>query len=503
MVSAIATARVLSQQATQSPQPQPQPQSQPTFRVGATYVRVDAYVTQDGKPVTDLKPEELEVYEDGVRQTIRNFELVSVPQGNLQTAPRTDPKTVAEMRERVADPRRRVFVLFLDSYNSQLGSSMSARKAFKKFVEELVGPEDLIAGMTPEMSPEALTFGSRTEALDSFLDSIWGRRDSIRQDNEEEFMQGCFNRPDLVPLWPLYRERRRVKLTLDAVEALVQHVGDLREERKAIITVSEGWALYAEDNSLMNKLDPNGNRPLHTGPVVKRPIERDTNPTSGECDAVFLQLSQMETIHQFRDLPDKANRANASFYLIDPRGLPASDNLLGSSSVQADFNALRNKQENMRELANRTDGMALYHSNDLNAELKKISQDLSSYYLFGYDSTNSKLDGTYRALTVKVKRPGLQVRARKGYRAAVLPSAGSSNSRSGGTPNNPAGNEIESAIGSIMSTRADRLRLEALSRVPADQVKVTAVDLKGQPLTLPITVTDRLDGGATIIVADI
>src|SRR5690349_15707036 len=180
MVSAIATARVLTQQAAQS---------QPTFRVGATYVRVDAYVTQDGKPVTDLKPEELEVYEDGVRQIIRNFELVSVPQGNLQTAPRTDPRTVAEMRERVADPRRRVFVLFLDTYNSKIGSSMSARKAFKKFVEELVGPEDLIAGMTPEMSPEALSFGSRTEALDSFLDSVWGRRDSIRQDNEEEFMQ--------------------------------------------------------------------------------------------------------------------------------------------------------------------------------------------------------------------------------------------------------------------------------------------------------------------------
>jgi hypothetical protein len=51
--------------------------------------------------------------------------------------------------------------------------------------------------------------------------------------------------------------------------------------------------------------------------------------------------------------------------------------------------------------------------------------------------------------------------------------------------------------------RADRLRLEALSRLPADQVKVTAVDLRGQPLTLPITVTDRQDGGATLIVADI
>jgi len=51
--------------------------------------------------------------------------------------------------------------------------------------------------------------------------------------------------------------------------------------------------------------------------------------------------------------------------------------------------------------------------------------------------------------------------------------------------------------------RADRLRLEALSRLPAAQVKVTGVDQRGQPLNLPIQVTDKQDGSATIIVADI
>src|SRR5262249_30241214 len=51
--------------------------------------------------------------------------------------------------------------------------------------------------------------------------------------------------------------------------------------------------------------------------------------------------------------------------------------------------------------------------------------------------------------------------------------------------------------------RADRLRLESPSRLPSAQVKVSAVDQRGQPLNLPIQVTDRQDDGATLIVADV
>jgi VWFA-related protein len=478
MLSAMGSPRVFSQSASQpqsqsqsqaQPPAQSQSQPQPTFRVGATYVRVDAYVTKDDKPVTDLKPEEVEVYEDGVRQTIRNFELVSVAPGFLQTSPRQDPRTVAEMREKVADPRRRVFILFLDTYHSQIGSSMSARKAFQRFLERLVGPDDLVAGMTPEMSPESLTFGSRTEALDSFLNSVWGRRDSLRQTEEEEYLQTCFE-PRLHNLWIPFRDRRRTKLLLDSLEALVRQVGDLREERKAIIAVSEGWELYREDLSLMN--NPDGSRPLHLGPLVTKspsgatPSARDSgSPMSGDCDKIFLELANMETVQQFHALPDEANRANASFYFIDPRGLPASDDLLNGRSPKADLDMLRTKQNQMRELSDRTDGMALFNSNDLDKELTRIAQDLSSYYLFGYDSTNAKLDGTYRSLTVKVKRPGILVRARHGYRAAILPAAGSPNSRTGGATKNPVTNDVTSAVGAIMGTRADlpvRLRATAV-----------------------------------------
>jgi VWFA-related protein len=628
---------------------------QPTFRVGATFVRVDAFVTKDGKPVTDLTADDFEVFEDGVKQTIRNFELVNLAPGFTQGAPRRDPNSVADMRDKVADPRRRVFVLFLDTYHISMGSTMWSRKAFQRFVERMVGPDDLMAGMTPDMSAESLAFGSRTETLERFLDTLYGKKDAlINQNEEEDAMLQCLGTPG-PQNWQLLRDRWRTKKTLDAIEALVAHVGGMRDERKAIVTVSEGWQLFGPDLRLAE--DPHAtdkNRPIHTGPLIKtpagvnNPVDRTVSsgyPTSGDCDAIRLQLANIETIQQFRDLPNIANRANASFYVIDPRGLPASDDLLGSPSPGADIATLNQKLSQFRELADRTDGMALFHSNNLDKELTQIADDLSSYYLLGYDSTNGKLDGSYRQLSVKVKRPGVLVRARRGYRAAVLPSGGSSNAPSGTNATAPSSSEaaVTSAVSNIMGTRADlpvrlratavrlvgtttselrivaeldaklattdawrqggtarfvikgegteapmtaeaplqagsrlltatvalpsnaaagayhvqmrltaqtrtdavsdattvqvaapalmaapamlkrgpstgtnylptadvrlrrgdRLRLETPSRVPATQVKVTAVDQRGQPLNLSIQVSDRQDGGNTVIVADI
>ena len=78
----------------------------------------------------------------------------------------------------------------------------------------------------------------------------------------------------------------------------------------------------------------------------------------------------------------------------------------------------RTHLESIRTLADGTDGIAVVDTNDLDKGLKKISDDLTSYYLLGYYSSNPKLDGGYRALKVKVTRPGVNVRARRGYRAA-------------------------------------------------------------------------------------
>ena len=127
----------------------------------------------------------------------------------------------------------------------------------------------------------------------------------------------------------------------------------------------------------------------------------------------------MDNKQFFLDLMDEANAANASFYPVDPRGLPAFDNPIGPDPpppIDVDHAMLKQRIEVMRTLAGNTDGIAVVNSNDLDVGMQRISDDLTSYYLLGYYSTNAKLDGRFRALKVKVKTAG-----RRGARAAGLP----------------------------------------------------------------------------------
>jgi hypothetical protein len=85
--------------------------------------------------------------------------------------------------------------------------------------------------------------------------------------------------------------------------------------------------------------------------------------------------------------------------------------------IRTDMANLSTRHDNLRTLAVETDGEAIIDTNSIEKGLKRIADDLSSYYLFGYYSTNTRLDGKYRTITVRVKRPGVRVRARRGYRA--------------------------------------------------------------------------------------
>jgi VWFA-related protein len=474
----------------QTPAP-PQPPAQPTFRVGATYVRVDAFVTKNGEPVADLKPEEVEIREDNVPQAIRSFEYVNIPPANLQTGERRDPDSVRASREAVTDPRKRVFVLFLDTYHITQGSSMSSRAALLKFLLRTIGPDDLIAGMTPQMSTSALSFSPRTDSLENILNEVYGKRDGIILDVDEDRIQRCFTREE----WPQFRDRRRAKMSLDAMESLVRHLDGLREERKAILTVTEGWPIFRDNIELSRNSD--GRPPMGPGIVVspggKLGTTDKSNPydtTRGECDSVRMQIAGMDTAQQFRDLPDVANRANASFYTIDPRGLAAFDAPIGPDApppVTVDQAILRNKLQNLRELAERTDGLAVQNSNDLSGALARIGRDLSSYYLIGYDSTNPKLDGTYRTIKMTVKRPGVDVRARRGYRAPIDgrqrgpagtdSGGGGTAGGGGGNGGNSLGTEISSAVSALAATRADlpiRLRAAAVNLPQIRELRVLA-----------------------------
>ena len=84
---------------------------QPTFRTGIQSVRVDLYATKDGQPVTDLRADEIELFEDGVPHAIQTFERISVAP-HTNAAP-DDRRSLAERRRLASDPRYRLFVVFV------------------------------------------------------------------------------------------------------------------------------------------------------------------------------------------------------------------------------------------------------------------------------------------------------------------------------------------------------------------------------------------------------
>jgi hypothetical protein len=182
------------------------------------------------------------------------------------------------------------------------------------------------------MSAADVTFARKTTTIRGFLErSWWGARDRLDSvDPVEEQYKVCYpsrGRTLVSPLVQELIERRREKMSLDALGDLVRFTRGLREERKAIVIITAGWRLFRPNNALLN--DASGGIP---GPPVigidprtgKLATNDAVNPLLGpksECDRDRMRLAQVDNEQQFYRMLDEANRANASFYPVDPRGL--------------------------------------------------------------------------------------------------------------------------------------------------------------------------------------
>jgi VWFA-related protein len=405
-------------------------QNQPTFRSGAAYIRVDMYATRDGKSIEDIQESEVEILEDGVLQKIEAFEHVRVRTGIPQEL-RVEPNTIEQSRQMAGDPRARVFVIFLDTYHTQIEGSATMRQPLINFIDRVLGPDDMVAVMTPEMAATEITFQRKTTVIARMLERewLWGKRGRLPgsdNDEKEDLYDACY--PDAFQTVGIAKEmkaRRREKLTLDALEDLMVHLNGIREERKAVLAVTEGWVIYRSDSKLARALDKD-NTGLRPGDVLLRPPRpqpSDKAQLQGsprvQCEADRMALAALDHEFRLQNLTQTANRGNVTFYPVYARGLVAFDAAIGPeqppSPIQDAAN-LRNRQEALRFLAADTDGTSVINTNNIDAALRRIVDDLSSYYLMGYYTTNTKLDGRFRSISVRLKRPGVTVRARKGYR---------------------------------------------------------------------------------------
>ena len=151
---------------------------------------------------------------------------------------------------------------------------------------------------------------------------------------------------------------------------------------------------------------------IQGNPTVGRPMVGENSVA--EDRARFF--SQTDLLSRMREVFTAANRNNTAIYGLDPRGLATGefgiDENIGPNQDRA---ALQLTQDTLRSLSEETDGRAIVNRNDLAPGLAQVVRDSSFYYLLGYNSAQAPADGKIHQITVRLKRRGLDVRARKGY----------------------------------------------------------------------------------------
>ncbi|HYX30184.1 MAG TPA: VWA domain-containing protein, partial [Pyrinomonadaceae bacterium] len=397
-----------AQQPAASPPP-PQTNQKPddvdVVRITTNLVQVDAVVTDNrGKLVTDLKPEEVEIFEDGHKQKISHFSF-NLTETNSEAA-RPAREAVADKTAAPPSPAtrlrrediRRTIAIVVDDLGLSFESTAFVRRALKKFVDEQMQPGDLIAIIRTSGGIGALQqFTADKRQLMAAVERIkWypmGRAgisafapiqpptpgehgadmDQFNQDAEEA-------RADFFAVG-----------TLGAVNYVVRGLKEL-PGRKSILLVSDGFKIYDRE-------DPTKN---------------------------------YQARERLQRLIDEAGRASVVIYTMNATGLQtlgftAADDLSGRDMTQLQTamdqrrNEAFNNQESLDYLAHETGGIAIKNTNDLSGGIRRVLEDQKGFYLIGYrpdESTFDKRTGrrTFHHLSLKVTRPGkFNVRMRNGF----------------------------------------------------------------------------------------
>lgn len=455
------------QQAAAPPQPQPADPSaadpqRPVFRAGINYVRVDVIITdENGNIVPDLKAADFDVTEDGKPQTVDTFKLIKLDGGAMagrDSPPRAIHSDSDEEAEAAKDDVR-LFAVFLDDYHVRLGSSMSVREPLTNFIAGQLGPSDMIGVMYPLLPVSAVRMTRDHDVVARAIRQFVGRKGDYRPRNEFEERYARYPAETV--------ERIRNQVSLSALKALMVHMGSLKEGRKALILVSEGYS---------NVLPPQLRDPSAALPGYGNPSRGDPNAglnDPNEQRAAFFASSDMQ--QDLREVYDTANRNNVAIYPVDPRGLAVNEFGIDQNiSGRIDQQYLSSSIDTLRQLAENSDGRAVISRNDLAGAMKQITRDSSAYYLIGYNSTQTSSDGKFHEIQVRVRRPGLQVRARKGYWALTPENA----ARALAPPKPGPPKEVDAALASLSrsSSRSQVVRTWiGTSRGEGGRTRVTFV----------------------------
>ena len=389
---------------TPTPTPIPTPDGD-VVKITTALIQLDLTVTdRKGKVVTDLRADEIEIFENGKKQDLNNFTFISnVRDASVAAKKKIDNNTVIIPPSAVRPKQvRRTIALVVDDLTLSFISTYYVRQALKKFVDEQMQDGDLVAIIRTGAGIGALQqFTNDRRQLYAAIEKVrWNAagggnigafaplKEKI-QTEPDDAENGGRGPEEIERETNDFRESLFATGTLGAINYIVRGMQDL-PGRKSVMLLSDGFKLFTEDS--------NGNK---------------------ESGRVLQSL---------RSLVDMANRASVVIYTMDARGLQtagftAEDDTGGRTPTELDqqFSQRRNQlfdtQDGLRYLAQQTGGLAIINNNDLSGGIRKILDD-QSYYLIGYEPDDSTFDPKTRRfnkLEIKVKRPDVRVRYRSGF----------------------------------------------------------------------------------------
>jgi VWFA-related protein len=407
----VVTVVLLASIASHAQQPANPPSSQQpatTFRADINVVEVHAVVTDErGAFVNDLTREDFEIYEDGRLQETRAFALVDLPvEPPLKVAgAASDVESDVVTTTRSFDGR--IYVFVLDDLHTTTLRTHLVRDAARAFVDRHFGTNDRAAVIFTSGRQDAaqeLTNSRRLlrAAIEKFqgqklpsataerLGVYMTQRDMERAASDES-SSGSTRDPRGGRVDDPYDAERgmNARRALETVRNVAEWMTDIPGRRKALVLFSEG-------------------------------IDYDIHD-------VFNNQAASMVMDEARRSIAAAQRANVSIYAVDPRGLTQlGDEQIAIQSLpddpQVDYGTARGfqnelllAQESLMSLAEETGGTAVVRTNDIAGGLERIVRENSQYYILGYETDITRGPGKFRRIEVRVKRPGLQVRARRGY----------------------------------------------------------------------------------------
>lgn len=427
-----------------------------TFRTEINYVEVDAVVRDaKGEFVGGLTKEDFQILEDGKPQQVTAFSLVNIPVERddrpLFLARQVEPDVYAN----VGRSDGRLYVIVLDDVHTDFRRTIRVRRSARQFIERNLGSNDmaavvLVSGRTSQ------DFTSNRRLLAEAVDEFLGRRlRSSTLEMMDEYSRTRDIRQVGDPLRdPAEFERSyNARSLLSTLKNLADWLAGIHGRRKAVVLISEGVDYNIYD--FMNNADAS------------------------------------TIVESTRDVIASATRANVQLYTIDPRGLTAmgdeqmelqaifsDDPAVSNLGVSSLYGELRLAQDSLRVLAEETGGFATVNANDFERAFPRIVEENSTYYVLGYYPSNDKRDGRYRKIDVRVARPGVEVRARKGY---VAPRGKA-----------PSKKTVEAREGT--SARA-RQALESPIQVAGLRMAASAAPFRGPGTSAAVSLVVQVDPG--------